>query len=88
MFDDFDDIWESVKETTDTVKNEFDKTIYNEKKNISETSNNDSKEENVQSAFTYVSEDNVIDTVKEYDENDFYFEDIENKKTQIGRAHV
>ena len=73
MFDDFDEIWESVKETTDTVKNEFDKTIDNEKKNISETSNNDSKEENEQSAFTYVSEDNAIDTVKEYDENSFYF---------------
>ena len=82
MFDDlydFDDIWESVKETTDTAKNQFDKTIDNEKKNMSETSNNDSKEENEQSAFTYVSENNAIDTVKEYDENSFYFQNVENK---------
>ena len=79
MFDDFDDIWESAKETTDKFTNEFDKTPDNEKKNMSETSNNDSKEENEQSAFTYVSEDNAIDTVKEYDENSFYFQDVENK---------
>ena len=79
MFDDFDDIWESAKETTDKFTNEFDKTVDKEKKNMSETSNNDSKEENEQSAFTYVSEDNAIDTVKEYDENSFYFQDVENK---------
>lgn len=79
MFDDFDDIWESAKENTDKFTNEFDKTVDNEKKNMSETSNNNSKEENEQSAFTYVSEDNAIDTVKEYDENSFYFQDVENK---------
>ena len=32
MFDDFDDIWESAKETTDKFTNEFDKTVDKEKK--------------------------------------------------------